>query len=291
MFNKTIYFTNRSIGKLELEAVNNWKKLNPDYKIELYDDEMCIDFLKEYFGQTHVDIFNFLEEGPIKCDFWRICILYMFGGIYSDIDNEPLQPLNSFLDKNADFVTCSCHCEVLQFGLDFYHFKYNPNFICAKKNCIILKKCIDWYITQYKRKVPYNYYKYSIMNCLCKNLKIQNYNKEPGIYSYKNLKIQIIKECEGKDHYDVHNLYNNLRVFNNRYKNWDSHNHEFKKDEKNDQNNKLNKIENTKIIKNSQLNKNDENKHLKHVENIKKNENQKRVQKKRIQFRGKTIIR
>jgi hypothetical protein len=32
-----------------------------------------------------------------------------------------------------------------------------------------------------------------------------------------NMKIQIIKECPGVNHYDAHNIYNNVRVFNNRY--------------------------------------------------------------------------
>ena len=70
----TIYFCNKTLDKMELYA-NNWKKLNPEYEIKLYDDKMCREFLLNEYSQLHLDIFNFLEDGEIKADFWRVCIL------------------------------------------------------------------------------------------------------------------------------------------------------------------------------------------------------------------------
>ena len=58
-------------------------------------------------------------------------------------------------------------------------------------------------------------------------LKIENYNKKPGIYNFENLKIQILQECSGKNHYDAHNIYNNIRIFNNRYIDWNFNKHSF----------------------------------------------------------------
>jgi hypothetical protein len=67
------------------------------------------------------------------------------------------------------------------------------------------------------------------MRVLTDVLNIRNYNKKRyGIYYSNNLKIQIIKECPGKNHYDAHNIYKGLRVFNNRYKEWDHNTHTFK---------------------------------------------------------------
>ena len=40
-------------------------------------------------------------------------------------------------------------------------------------------------------------------------------------------KIQIIKEHIGNNHYDSHNTYKGVRIFNNRYKNWDGNLHKF----------------------------------------------------------------
>jgi hypothetical protein len=105
---------------------------------------------------------------------------------------------------------------------------FNPNFIISEKNNIILEKCIEWYINNYKNKKKYDYWEWSVMRAFTDTLKIDNYIKNDGIYYLDNMKIQIIKECKGANHYDAHNIYNNIRVFNNRYTNWDSDTHSFK---------------------------------------------------------------
>jgi mannosyltransferase OCH1-like enzyme len=107
MYPKVIYFCNKTITKKDIESSNNWKKLNPEYEIKLYDDEMIRSFLLEEYGELHVNIFDYLQDGPIKADFWRICILYKNGGVYSDIDNLPLIPLSEFIETDINFVTCS----------------------------------------------------------------------------------------------------------------------------------------------------------------------------------------
>ena len=49
--------------------IPNWKKLNPDYEIKLYDNQDCIDFLEKEFGSEYVDTFNYIKDGPIKQTF------------------------------------------------------------------------------------------------------------------------------------------------------------------------------------------------------------------------------
>ncbi len=39
--------------------IKNYTKLNPDYKIKLYDNDDCINFLNDKYSQKYVDIFNF----------------------------------------------------------------------------------------------------------------------------------------------------------------------------------------------------------------------------------------
>jgi hypothetical protein len=65
------------------------------------------------------------------------------------------------------------------------------------------------------------------MSTFTQIIQLENYNKEYGIYKYNNMKIQIIKECSGNTKYDSHNIYNDLRVFNNRQPGWNHILHKF----------------------------------------------------------------
>jgi len=195
----------------------NWRRLNPEYAIKLYDDNMCASFLLTEFTQKHLDLFNFLQDGPIKADFWRLCVLYKYGGVYIDADAEPLISLQDFIDPLADFVTCSS-----------YGSNYNPNFIMAKAGDEFIKLCIDTYIRMYDEKVPYSYWTYSIMTIFNSLLQLENYTKLSGIYYNKEGKAhQIIKEVKAEKFTDDYNEYNGISVFNNRYKNYDYMTHSF----------------------------------------------------------------
>lgn len=222
---KVIYFCNKDIDTITTNHANKWKELNPDYEIKLYSDIDCENFLETEYSAFHKFIFHSIPDGPIKADFWRICILYKYGGVYSDIDNEPLIPLSDYVEDDIDFLTCSSYWEPMKFN-------FNPNLIISNKNNTILKKCIDWYINKITNKEPYNYLSWSIQQTFTDILYIPNYNKQDGIYYLNNMKIQILKETPGNcggnyDHYDDHNIYDNKRVFNNRYKNWDYNLHKF----------------------------------------------------------------
>jgi len=195
----------------------NWKKLNPEYDIKLYDDHMCENFLKTEFSEIHCDIFKYIKNGPIKADFWRVCIIYKYGGLYVDADVEPLVPLKDFIDSTADFVTCTS-----------YGPQFNPNFIIANAGDEFLKKVIDMYLQMYSEKKEYSYWDWSIMTLFSKLLVLDKYNKEDGIYYEGLKKYQILKEIKAEKFEDDHNIYNGVIVFNNRYKNYDCYAHAFR---------------------------------------------------------------
>lgn len=211
MYPKIIYLCNKNIGKNERKMAKKWKILNPEYEIKLFDDTMIKQFFKDNYNQLYLDIFNFINDGPIKSDFWRICILFKLGGVYSDIDNEPLVSISSFIEKNIDLCTCESK----------WIYKFNPNFIVSKKNNTILEKGIKWYINKYIHyKNNYSYSEWSIMKCFTEVIDFENLKK-------KNMKIQILNFNPGKNHYDSHVTYKDRRILNNRIIQWDCINHSF----------------------------------------------------------------
>ena len=80
---------------------NNLKKYANEYEIRYYSDKDCIDFLNENFGMDYGDKFKSLKLGAHKADFFRYCLLYKQGGVYMDIDLEPLENLSTVIDHDT----------------------------------------------------------------------------------------------------------------------------------------------------------------------------------------------
>ena len=214
-------------------VIPNWKKIYPDYEVKLYDNNDCIKFLLDEYGQEYVDIFNFIKDGPIKADFWRVCILYKYGGIYSDIDIEPLVNIETILEKDVTFLTCIS---------DTITASYNPHFIVTVPNHKILKYSIDIYLDYYRNKKPYAYWSWSIVfifeNALLKIFK-KNITKDETVVDNENNKYQFMKEIIPSPNtffdfktlynrlfdnpFDVYCKYKNIRILNNRYKQYINH--------------------------------------------------------------------
>lgn len=220
-FPKTIYMCHKKIESIK-EYSKNWKRLNPEYTLKLYDDDMCKKFLKEEYSNMHRDIFDFLQDGPIKGDFWRICILYKYGGIYIDSDIEPLVPLRDFIEDDIHFCTSYIDNKSSENPRI-----YNPHFIVCHKNNKWMKQCIDMYIKYYLSNIPYNYSTYSIVDIFRKAIT-QIYIYNDGIYLLEGKKYQFLDNVYECGQSKEHNKYKNIKVFNNRYDEYDSINHCFK---------------------------------------------------------------
>ena len=237
---KIIYICHKNLKCLNM-TYKFWKRLNPTYQIKLFNDAMCEQFLLDQFSELHRSIFKFIPDGPIKSDFWRICILYKYGGIYVDADIHPLVPLNNYLSPSSDFITC----------ITKSNGNFNTHFIAARKNDPILKQCIEEYIQFYKKQ-SYAYWDWSIVHVFNKflsNVKT-HYNKMPQsqVFTLNKKRYQLFFEMTTHDAVDgnklvidnimtklkphgMHDYYCtflNRRIFNTRYINYDPDEHTFK---------------------------------------------------------------
>jgi mannosyltransferase OCH1-like enzyme len=235
-------------------VMKKWNEIYPDYEVKLYDNTDCINFLKTEYNDEYVDIFNYIKDGPIKADFWRVCILYKYGGIYSDIDIEPLINIEKIMLPDTTFITC----------LSAMGKKINPHFIVAEPKHKVLKMCMDKYLEMYRDKKKYTYWGWSIVHIMTAVLRdvFDKYITKDGVY-YDNHtnnhtdnhsdkdtkksndlgdKYQFLKEVLTwpKSFFDLKGLwmrltntgrelyckYNNIKVLNNKYDGYLDH--EFK---------------------------------------------------------------
>jgi len=84
----------------------NIRKLNPNYEYFFFNEERCKQFFKDNF-KDKLDVFNKINNPAHKCDLFRYCMLYKYGGVYIDIDLLVSDKLNNIIEKsdNADFIT------------------------------------------------------------------------------------------------------------------------------------------------------------------------------------------
>jgi mannosyltransferase OCH1-like enzyme len=73
--------------------MRNWKEMNPDWEYNCVDDKFmekaCLQFSKECYN-----IYKQTKIMHVKIDLARYVILYIYGGMYVDMDAYILRPLN-----------------------------------------------------------------------------------------------------------------------------------------------------------------------------------------------------
>lgn len=119
--------------------VDSWKQHNPSYTFHLYDDQGCEEFLEKHFDKRVVNAYRNVIPGAFKADLWRYCILYVYGGVYSDIDTICKGSIDMFLPEGVDFVT-PIDLNDNNEGRQWYLFN---SFLAATPKHPILLQCIS----------------------------------------------------------------------------------------------------------------------------------------------------
>lgn len=119
---------------LPQEAINNsktWKILNPDWEYRYMDSIDRSSFVLKYFGNEWFNIFND-SINIAKANIWRCMVLYIYGGVYADLDAVCNRPISSWIKNNYEMVLCRDYqANVKDFAI--YTFASKPNSIGLKK--------------------------------------------------------------------------------------------------------------------------------------------------------------
>lgn len=143
-------YTSKKIHPTTKMNLDKWVDLNKDLSLNqiIWDISEARNFLNNFSFSFGIDIlkwFDYEMDGRFKSDIWRLCVLYEYGGIYVDIDQEPLVSMKEYINfDSVDFVGCS------NMGLH----NVSNGFIYAKKGSNIIKKNIDEIIRRYETNGP-----------------------------------------------------------------------------------------------------------------------------------------
>jgi len=88
-----------------LSLTQSWREKNTNYGYFLYDDNDCDKFIKKNFDMRICNAYRRIIPGAFKADLWRYCILYIYGGVYADIDTICYSSIDDFLNEDIEFMT------------------------------------------------------------------------------------------------------------------------------------------------------------------------------------------
>ena len=141
----------KHVKKNMYNAINTWKQMNINYEYKYWDDDNCYKFIKEFFDEKVLDAYNTLYAGAYKSDIFRLCVLYIQGGVWTDISS-------------------SCYCSldkiIVEEKLSLVFVKDNPSqinngniyqaFIIAEPKNIIIKSILDFTVDKVINNEHYN---------------------------------------------------------------------------------------------------------------------------------------
>lgn len=119
----------------DLSVARTWTAKNPEYRYEVLTDQNDVHYVETHFGPSgfnRLDIiymYKSLRLKIIKADLLRYLVMYVEGGVYTDIDVEALKPIHRFIpqrysEKQIDMVI----------GVEIDQPEFNNHTILGKKS-------------------------------------------------------------------------------------------------------------------------------------------------------------
>jgi mannosyltransferase OCH1-like enzyme len=95
-------FYNRNLPIEIHNIIHQNKRMCSGCIFRFYDDNDCKNIIKNHFNERIYNAYLNINDnyGAMKADFFRYCILYLFGGIYIDIKSSFLYPIFKIIQKN-----------------------------------------------------------------------------------------------------------------------------------------------------------------------------------------------
>jgi mannosyltransferase OCH1-like enzyme len=97
-------YVNNKIPEPIYDNLNQILKNNPEYDYRLITDQEAVEIMKMHFDQRTLNAFQQLILGAAKGDFVRYIALYLYGGVYLDLDASINLDLNTFISPNDEFI-------------------------------------------------------------------------------------------------------------------------------------------------------------------------------------------
>ena len=178
---------NKDLNPEFQKIIDIWKINNPDYEYYLFDKNERLKFIQDNFDKNVIKTYNSIIPGAFKADLFRYCYLYIYGGIFVDIDSLCIGKLDDFLLPNIDFVV------PIDLNINPFEGKHNLacGFIASKPKHPVLLDCINKIVFHVKNNIiPKSKLDFTgpgllgrCVNKFLKNNEIDSFVGKEGIYN------------------------------------------------------------------------------------------------------------
>jgi mannosyltransferase OCH1-like enzyme len=147
------------VKKNMFNATNTWKMMNINYSYKYWNDEECYNFILENFDSSVKDAYNMLYAGACKSDIFRLCVLYIYGGLWTDISSICKYPIDKLIDNKNNMIIVKDNPSQVKYG-NIYQ-----AFIITEPRNELIKKILDFTVDRVLNNEKYNklypYYSYN----------------------------------------------------------------------------------------------------------------------------------
>ncbi|MEM3857868.1 MAG: glycosyltransferase [Candidatus Micrarchaeaceae archaeon] len=206
------FWNNKSQSILHHNTILSFIELNPEYEYVFYNDKMCRELIKNNFPSQVLTAYDILTQGSIRCDIFRLCYLYLYGGCYFDCKLINKTPLREFIDKDDEIILC----EDMKFSN--HNGYYNAVIMTAPKNPLIfetMNKTVKFILNRDYS----NFYNIFGPSVLYDTASFLHFNKMNVKFRNVNFKVTEIKTNKvlitgiNADYYDYYKGRNYVDVF------------------------------------------------------------------------------
>jgi len=146
---RVIHICFKTVEAVPAVVQSKWLSMNPSFKLIVHGDVECYSFLLEHFGAEIAQFYKKMP-GQIKGCIFRVFYLYVHGGVYADVDVEPVVSLDHMVQPGEEFVTVGSQTPGLM----------NPILIIARRHEPVLLATMHAFIVRY-RTTKYQYLDWS----------------------------------------------------------------------------------------------------------------------------------
>ena len=89
--------------------LNTWYTYNSDWNIKIWNTTQVLELINNNFSNTELTFFENIKPFISKCDFARFLIIYIYGGLYVDLDFICRKNITPLINSNETLFWRELH--------------------------------------------------------------------------------------------------------------------------------------------------------------------------------------